>query len=246
MKVIDAHAHYGKWSFPIGSERVEDILEIMERYSIEKSVLSSSLAIVYDFVEGNARLAEAINEPERLYGYVVVNPNYVELSKDEIGKYMELPRFVGLKIHPAYSGQPLNHKGNFEIIRHLADRYEGSAVLLHVWGGRSVFNEASELAREFPGIRFIWGHMGGTESWAESASVSLELDNVWLETCCSTFHSDRIPGAVEIAGPDKVIFGSDSTLINPGIILGTIYDLDIPDSEKELILYGNAARVFGF
>jgi len=246
MKVLDVHAHYGRWPFPIASEGTGDILEIMGRYSIEKSVLSSSLAIVYDFTEGNAELAKAIEGVEGLYGYVVVNPNYVEASKGEIDRYMELPKFVGVKIHPAYSGRPLNYRGNFEILDYLAARHEGSAVLLHVWGGRSTLNEASELAKGFPRLRFLWGHMGGTDSWAEAAEMSLEHDNVWLEICSSTFHSDRLPGAVRIAGPGKVVFGSDFTLINPGIMLGSVRELDISDHEMGLILYGNAAGIFGF
>ncbi|MCY3761310.1 MAG: amidohydrolase family protein, partial [Gemmatimonadetes bacterium] len=67
--------------------------------------------------------------------------------------------------------------------------------------------------------------------------------NYYLETC-STF---RQPGVVERlvaeAGADRVIFGSDTPLMDPRPQLGKIVTADIDAAAKRLILGGNARRL---
>lgn len=60
MRCIDVHCYYGKWGFPIYDRTIADILEMMARAEVEKTILISARAIQYDFVAGNAELAEAI------------------------------------------------------------------------------------------------------------------------------------------------------------------------------------------
>ena len=108
VPIIDAHAHYGKWFFPIRMNNMQSFEMLMQRFNMEAAVCSSSKAVVYDFVEGNMELHQALDPSSGVYGYVTINPNYSDLSKKEIEKYLGLPEFKGVKFHTAYTGVPIN------------------------------------------------------------------------------------------------------------------------------------------
>lgn len=245
MKVIDVHAHYGRWFFPILADRVSDMVALMERNGIERCVLSSTLAVVYDFAEGNEELARDIQGHPELFGYVTVNPNYVDASIEQIDHFLVRPSFVGLKIHPDYTGQPADHEGNVRILEHVAGAYEGACILIHTWGVEGV-HAVAKMTSQFPELKFIWGHMGGTSDWRLAAQRVGEFENGYLEICSSTPEQGKIQEAVAIAGPEKILFGSDMTLLNPAFVLGTVMDAEIPEVAKQCILYENAQRVFKF
>jgi hypothetical protein len=45
------------------------------------------------------------------------------------------------------------------------------------------------------------------------------------------------------AGADRVLFGSDQPLMDPRVQLGKIITADLTDTEKRLVIGGNAQRV---
>ena len=74
--LIDSHVHLGRWYFPIAQLTADDMVAYMQHQGIDVSIISSSLAIVYDFHEGNRQLAQAIQPYPQLLGYVAINLNY--------------------------------------------------------------------------------------------------------------------------------------------------------------------------
>ncbi|MCK4307404.1 amidohydrolase [candidate division WOR-3 bacterium] len=243
MKIIDVHAHYGKWFILTNKNSMKDTLEIMRKYSIEKAILSSSLAIIYDFVEGNRELAKAIKGYKNLFGYVFLNPNYLELSLREMKKYLSKKNFVGLKLYSnGYINQPLNCKGHEKFLEVLAKDYpEKGIILFHCWF-QSV-SQLIELAKEFPTLKFIMGHMGGIE-WKEVVEKVKEVKNVYLEICSGYPLRNKIEDAVKAVGAQRILFGSDMTLLDPGSSLGMVLDAEISLEKKERILYKNAKELF--
>ena len=88
------------------------------------------------------------------------------------------------------------------------------------------------------------GHMGGPE-WASAIEVSAQADNLYLDTCCSYADRDKVAEAVRVLGAEKIMFGSGMTENNPFGQKAVVLDADITTAQKELILYGNAVRLFG-
>ena len=237
--IIDVHVHFGDWFFPIESAGVASILRFMKKYGIEKSIISSSLGVVYDFMEGNKSLAEAIEGYDNLLGYVTVNPNYQEESSEEMRKYLAQKNFVGVKMHPSYVGQPFTSEESIALMKTV----EGLNVplLLHTYGESAY--QAAEVAKKCPNLKIIMGHMGG-DVWQASIRVAEEAENLFLEPCCSYPESDKIREAVDAVGAERIVFGSDSTLIEPVYVIGMIEDADISKKEKEMIFYKNAKKLF--
>ncbi|MEM2057885.1 MAG: amidohydrolase family protein [Thermoproteota archaeon] len=248
MPIIDVHAHYGEWSFPIYRSAKKDIEEMMNRHGIEKVILSSSKAITYDMVEGNMDLDSILDLKSGLYGYVYLNPNYPELSKAEIRKYLTNPLFKGVgEIHPDYSGVSIDSEESISVISEAAEYRK--PFLIHTYSLENV-RALVELVKKFPDSIFIAGHMGGTVgsgtglSWKKAIDAAKEYSNLYLEICMTLFEKGKLEEAVDKAGADRIMFGSDLTLLNPAHTIGMVLSAEISRNDREKIFYLNAKRVF--
>lgn len=240
VPVIDVHSHYGKWPFPMKGSSVEATLDLMKRRGISKTIMSSSCGIVYDFAEGNAQLARAIEGHPGLLGYVTVNPNYFDASCRELEKYCGKPDFVGVKIHPTYCRQAIDSPQTKALVGKIAEY--GRPLLIHTYGDGAP-TQVLGLAGDFPELPMIMGH-GGASAWREAADVVSKRDNIYTEFCCSSQETNKVRRTLEIAGADRLLFGSDLDLIHPGFIAGVYEEAGLSQDEKEKILHKNAARLF--
>lgn len=241
IPIIDIHSHYGKWPFPMRRWGVEYSLELMRKRGISKTVMSSASAIVYEFTEGNAKMAEAIEGHPELLGYVTVNPNYFDASCRELEKYYKKPNFVGAKIHPSYARRPINAPQTRALVRKIAEY--GKPLLIHTYGAGTP-GQILDLAGDCPNLPIIMGH-GGADAWREAAEVVRQSENVYMEFCCSGLETDKVRRSIGIAGDQKILFGSDLDLIHPAFIAGCYEEAKLSRAEMENILYKNASRIFG-
>ncbi len=244
MKIIDVHAHCGEWFFPIYMNEARRIIGLMDKYGVEKAVFSSSLAVFYDMVEGNAQLNEFLSGSPRFYGYAILNPNYMDLSVEQIEKYLGVQKFLGVKIHPDYSRKSVSCHESVELLEKA--RKLKKVVLLHTWGDEQI-RATSIVADTFPDMTVIMGHMGGDgkegAGWKAGIAAAKGRPNLYLEICGSVLHRDRIKEAVEAVGDDRILYGSDMTLLNPSIAVGMVEEADISQSSKENIFHRNAERI---
>ena len=100
------------------------------------------------------------------------------------------------------------------------------------------------IAPRFPTAYFVAGHSGNIAGpRAEAIAAAQSHSNVYLETCSSF----RAPGVIEelaeLAGADRVLFGSDTPLMDPRCQIGKIITAAIPEAAKRQILGENAARL---
>ncbi len=242
--IIDVHAHCGRWFFPSFCESPGEVAELCDRYEIAKIVFSSSLAILYDMESGNRHTSQFVAEDERFYGYVYLNPTQPRASDREMERYLQLRKFVGVKLHPSYSGQPANSPATMEL---LAGLPEDKVALIHTWGPPAV-DRVCEVASALPNLTILMGHMGGTgrNDWMAGIRGAESCPNIHLEICGSQLHHDRMAEAVARVGSRRILFGSDLTLISPAFSLGQVLESQISDQEKDQILGGNAARLLHF
>lgn len=251
MRSIDVHCYYGKWGFPMATMSVAEILEQMERAEVEKAILMSAQAIQYDFVAGNAELAEAIAPHPELFGYVYINMHYPELSLQEMERYLKTDKFVGVKYNGEYSRAAACAPENREVFTLLETVYH-KPLLLHTWGlpehgnvvAYSLPTQALELARAHPRLKIIMGHMGGTE-WISALHCAMRAPNLYTDMQSSYADRDKVGTAVRMLGASKVLFGSGMMGIPLRMQKGAVLDADITDEEKHMVLYENARQLFG-
>lgn len=217
---------------------IEGVLRSMQKYRMEKAMLVPSLAVDSDFRSGNSEMLEAMNSDDRLYGYLVVNPNYVEESIQLMRSHMNLPKFKAMAI---FSGASKPHP-NADDCRDLLNAYRRftKPVLLNAPNLEAV-SDVVEIAKEFPTIKFIIGGMGGPD-WKGAIQASKVL-NTLLETSGS-FDAEKVGEAVEQFGAHRVLFGSDTPFSDPASMLAMVHSSGLPKVDLLKILGDNAKTLF--
>ena len=92
-------------------------------------------------------------------------------------------------------------------------------------------------------MKLVIAHFGrGIEDWA---GFTVKHPNVFMETAASGVPFRILEQTVAAAGPDRILFGTDSTYLSPGAQLAKIALADISDHAKKGILAANAHKLFG-
>ena len=239
---IDFHGHVGRWD-DLGF--VDDqcaMLRAMNAVGIDRSCVFNIFHP--DGRTGNDETAAFVaRHPDRFIGFAFVSPLLPDLMAHELERAVEELGFRAIKLYPPYTPYPLNHPAWDPIYSFANER--GLAVLAHTGSGEpSEPRRLGEAAPRFPNANFVAGHAGNFEPYLSQAiKVAQDCPNVYLETC-STF---RVPGLIEKlvdrVGAERVLFGSDTPLMDPRPQIGRIITAAIDNEAKRLILGENARRL---
>jgi hypothetical protein len=248
--LIDIHAHYGGWvGLPNPDTSLDSLLATCRRFHIEHCCLSSTSAIGYDLSGGNERVREILQQAAdhaapgdpQLHGYVVIHPGYPEQSLAQMRDFLALPHYVGGKLHPKHCGYQADSPEARPLLEYLLEL--GKPLLAHTW-----FDEMclaiGNAADQFPDLIFIMGHMGG-DDWETALQVAADRPNIYLELCSGLSPWGKIERSISMVGAERLLFGSDLTLLDPGYTLGLVTGAEIGEREKRMILYENGKRLFG-
>jgi len=80
---------------------------------------------------------------------------------------------------------------------------------------------------------------------AQAIRAARTCPNVFLETCSSFRSPGVVEELVQKAGAERVLYGSDTPLMDPRCQIGKILTADISDEAKRLLLGENACRLLG-
>src|SRR5207302_618510 len=227
--LIDVHAHFYHDRTPRADwrERNASRLRAGERIGVTIPVASvlgtwGRTSPVYfpsppDLQYGNdALLALQRAHPDRMRGYVTVNPNYIAHALGEIDR-CRAAGMIGIKLAASRrANDPL-----LDPICELA-RERGLPVLHHVWQHRRrdwPGQEASDalepcaLAERHPDVRFILAPIVGGGDWEHSLAarrVPVRLMRVDVNTLLGAYPWRRVPGT----SPEALCAAMDRTGID--------------------------------
>jgi predicted TIM-barrel fold metal-dependent hydrolase len=105
--------------------------------------------------------------------------------------------------------------------------------------------QVGNLASRHPNVTFVMAHLGLPDLWWEAVAAAQRHRNIYLETAGA--HSLSIKRSVELLGPERVLFGSDSPFGGRNNVFfqrDKILMLDFPEQDQNQIMRLNAARVF--
>lgn len=243
-RVIDFHGHSGKQE-SIGM--VDDpklMLHAMDRAGVD-------IACVFNIFHPDGTTSNDLNakfvaqHPDRFVGFAFVAPIMAEGMVAELARAIDELKFVAIKLYPPYAPWPFNEEPWFPIYKFANER--GLTIIFHTDHFRNNRPRyLADIAPLFPNANFVAGHSGNVpEARDEAIATAQKYPNIYLETC-STF---RTPGVIEQlvneAGAERVLFGSDSPLMDPRSQIGKIITAEISNEAKQLLLGGNAARLLG-
>lgn len=236
--IIDVHAHWGPWFFTMDVAGLS--LRAMDRYGIDLAIVSATEAVIYDAPRGNRALAEVLETNDRLYGYVTVNPRRLADAEKDLAAYLPTGRFVGAKIHTDYTGSPVSSPRMRDALALLASL--DCPALVHTWG-TSVLDLAA-LCEQTPGLKVVAGHMGA-DGYRHAIEAANGCDRVYLEPCWSQAPAGRFAEVAAAVAPRQLLFGTDSTLIDPASAFGAVAAAGLSDEVAEQVAWRNAAELFG-
>lgn len=238
--IIDVHAHWGPWFFSTAGGDLDENVRVMGIHGIDVQLVSAVEAVVYDPSAGNAALAEALVGQSRLRGMLVIDPRDLATAESDLEAHLHTGLFVGAKIHTHYAGTPAGAPAMADALRLLTDA--GLPVLVHTWGQEIV--DLGDVVARIDGARVIAAHLGGP-AWRLVPEAAGRSDRLWFDPCWSMPVGGRIRWVIDQIGADRLVFGSDATLIDPAVTLGSIDAARLDPAELAMIMHGNALRIFG-
>jgi len=255
--VIDAHTHLSSGRRGINLT-AKTMIEKMDHAGVDAIVSMGSGGNPFDILKksNDFNLQAAHDYPGRIIPFIYFDPRYEEDGLEEIDRCMEKGGgiFKGIKVGHQYAVArymyPMMEKAQeyrLPVGIHSDHSVRGNPYII------------ADIANSFPKVNTIVLHMGGrTSAAAEMVAITAadKNPNLWLETCFSNPYP--IKKAVERLGPDRIMFGSDSS--NSGFGYGSGYEkhayeimihmhsircLDLPKEVEDKLMGLNAAKLFG-
>ncbi|GAA3466919.1 amidohydrolase family protein [Nonomuraea roseola] len=234
--ILDAHGHVGSWpDFLIPDPTADGLVSLMDRLGIDAMGISHLLGVGPDAQGGNRLAFEAAERhPGRFGVWQVYNPHHRNRLVTE-GVW-------GVKIHPDVHQCPLDDP-RYDPVWEL-----GLPVLAHgqtdsPWSDPAQF---AVVAARHPGVPLLMGHTGlWPYGFTRAARLAADHPNLYLETCGSKMTGRWIARLAELAGADRVLFGSDSCFLDLRVGYGRIALAPLDEADRALIQGGNLARILG-
>jgi len=234
--IFDAHMHVGDFGpmFNVSLDRNE-LAELIEEHGYEGCCV---------FHPDNEYVRTVVESIPEAYGLVWGNPR-VPGYVDEAERYLDHPKFLGLKLHPLIDGFHPNDPAVYPLMELLVER-GGLPVLVH--SGHPIFTlpwSIEELAVAFPAVKVILGHMGHGNVVYINASIDIAArnPNVYLETSGMPMHT-KIKEAVERVGVERVLYGSDVPFHHPAVEILRVQVSGLGPAELERVLCTNSRTLF--
>lgn len=242
LQIFDAHAHLE--IFP-GTSSIDGsssaLLQSMERIGIKETVVSSTRAIIGDFIEGNNAVLDAVKNSEgKIKGYVTVSPGHENGVTAEIER-CKADGMVGIKVHPSHAGTPICAP-SLEPCYEYADK-NGTIVLIHTYSLADVL-EMEKLIKKYPGGKFIIAHSGVESGFRKTAELIKSHENAYCDFCMGMPRALLVEHLVEHGDENKILYGTDFPLSDQRIAYGRVMLSDIPDRAKEKIMGLNYLKLF--
>lgn len=237
MKIIDGHTHIGKWSeqFYNYETTIDEAIEIFRRNKIDSAVCFPA-----DNTDNDYLLQEIKRRKDfKFYFTPWINPENKNLINFLVDNIKDI---FFLKIHPSLNRRKITDKLFTPYIEFSVNYKKPIIVHCGRWTEIAGYQHPLELAEKYPDLKIILAHLGGDQPNlcipCAKQIKEKNLENVYLGTE-SVREFYFVKKVIDIAGTEKVIFGSDYNLGLPEMYIALINSLGLTESEREKIFSKN-------
>ncbi|MFC1983167.1 amidohydrolase family protein [Chloroflexota bacterium] len=274
--VIDVHTHLMSQALTDGltgggvpASTADDLIAQLDEANIQKAIVhslgywglpnDSNMAPENDFVA-----AEVAKYPDRLIGFIGINPLY-ESAISEIDRGLDMLGMVGIKLQLPSSGVDLENEEHVAAVSQVLDkaRERNIPVLMHVSGppldSQAAMNVFGLLGSH-PDVRLVIAHCGGELDWeleaylvgTQTVPQMINNENFYLDLSAHLdLYKDAPLSKRELIvwrlrkwGLERVLFGSDYLQLAPAETpkeaLETLSKYPFTQEEIDLITSNNA------
>ena len=254
FKIIDSHMHMGRTPQYVAVDfDMKDLLDAMDRLDIECAISATSPGLK-DLYERSIELDQQFYDESngRIYAYFCFSPLRPQPALDLIRANRNNKIYRGIKIHPSgcnVSADDERWRPIWELARELK-----LPIISHTWN-KSYYHPSQmsafagkfeKFVSEYPDVTFIFAHSGGRyDGVIEAARIGREHSNCYFDIAGDINGMGVLDYLYDNVGPDRIIYGSDTYMIEHRPMLGIIYgSTKLSSADKEKILRYNAEKVY--
>ncbi len=246
FQIFDCHLHCPaesgeKWQWHKITPSFDDFVRYLDKNGVQHGIINSQRSYASEpeeFVAGNREVARFAEKSRgRFQGACVVNPLYIEESLREIEYCRNQLGFTWVGELCNYMVPYLYSVKEFEILVEQVVKLN-MVLALHTEQG-----EMEYIAGKFPHATIAFAHFGDDHEYEDifkRIDMVARNPNFYLDT--SGYGHDRVgvlEYAVQTIGPDRVLFGSDFSINDPGTVIARIKNSFLSREQKQKIFSNN-------
>lgn len=222
----------------------EELLRLGKKAGIDRFLVSSVATYPEQVKKINEFLFEEAAAHPELIAFATLHP-LMEDMETELDR-LEKMNFKGIKLHPDFQEFYADSEEAMAMYEKIGERF---SVLLHAGDKNRDWSQPERIARvaaAMPHMTFIAAHLGGYSVW-EDGSALRGMKNVYVDTSSSLcfLKPEEAVRMIREHGVERVFFGTDYPLWEPGEELALFNALPLTEEERELILHKNAEAFIG-
>lgn len=241
--IADAHVHIGKSTRLQIDVDGEFLVRQADELGIGKLCCTDLTALFYDAREGNRLLyAEMRRFPDRILGYATLpSVRFGRAGIEEIERCYHDYGMRGLKLYSTPE-MSLAETASIPVLEKCVEL--DIPILAH-----TTPQECEYLLSRVPQAKLIMAHTGGQPwakgDWQRALMAARAFENLHLDLTSSTIDTGLVEAAVEAAGAQRVLFGTDMPLLDPWVQLTKVRNTRLAPHHLDLVLGGNILRLMG-
>jgi uncharacterized protein len=242
---IDCFSFLGQSLFGYG-QTTDVLLARMDSAGIQQAVVCPVKPRGYHLAAANDLVAESVGREPRLAGLVRVDPNLESDALAELDRGIHALGLRGLFLHPWEE----TFRVNDPRVDPLVARCGELDVPVLIASGYPWLSEAAQigdLARRFPSVTIVMTHGGQINISGLGQADAMETLRRGPKVCMETsgvYRQDFLQDVASEIGAQRVLFGSNSPLMDARLEVARVRWADVPETSRELMLGGNARRIF--
>lgn len=244
--IFDCHLHSPSedgelWQWHKVTRNFEEFVSYLDKNGVGKGIINTQGSYgpkPEEFIAGNretARFAE--KSGGRFIPACIVNPKFIDEAMKEIEYCHNQLGFV-------WVGELCNYMVPYSYtIPEFAMLVTHVSKLNMVLALHTEHGEMEYIAENFPGATIAFAHFGDDHEFDDifkRIDMVAANPNYYLDT--SGYGHDRVgvlEYAVKTIGPDRVLYGSDFSINDPGTVIARISNAFLTEEHKQKIFSGN-------
>ena len=240
------HFYEGQPLKPLDGTR-ETLLKVGRAHGISQFVVHSVATTPAQVSSINRFIAESQEMAGGAFiGLGAMHPEAADLAAD-----LEEVRRLGLhgvKIHPDIQQFAMDSPAALAFFEMCED--EGVRVLAHTGDYRFDYSNPERVARvlrRFPNLQMVGAHFGGWSVWEEAERRLCDFPNFRVDTSSSFYllTPERALELIRAFGAERVMFGTDYPVWEPGEDIEFLDALPLSENEREQIWFRTCEEFYG-